>query len=139
MARMHICRTRSAQRAASCGEPRGQVGVDLAFRQRARALRRDAEQVRGARAVDQEEGAEDRRDEDGAAGVGAERRFERVRIRRARLPLAGLLVSAAERVAQRRAPSRRPAELLRELTEQVLAVEIAAGAADLALEDGRDR
>ena len=60
-------------------------------------------------------------------------------IRRARLPLPGLVVGAAQRVAQRSSPSGGSPELLRELPEQALAVEIAAGSPDLALEDGRIR
>ena len=61
---------------------------------------------------------------------------ERARVGLARLPVA-VRSGAPKRVAQRRAPPGRPAELLRELAEQVLAVQIAARARDLVSQHAR--
>ena len=62
-----------------------------------------------------------------------------VRIGLARLPLAGLLVDLADRVAQRAALAGRLAELLRELAQPVLAREVAAGRGDLVAQDLGER
>ena len=62
---------------------------------------------------------------------------QRVRVRLARFPRPVSLVPPAQGVAQRRAAAGGPAELLRELREQALAVQVAARPADLALQHRR--
>ena len=113
------------------GEPVDQVGMQLPGGQDAGAVGRDPQQIGDAALVDRQEGVEDGGDEDRAAIVRLGQVRVVVRIGLARLPLAGLLVDLADRVAERAALAGRLAELLRELAQEVLAREVAARRGDL--------
>src|SRR4029079_18132201 len=113
------------------GKPVDQVGMQLPYGQDAGAFAGDAQKVRDPALVHRQEGVEDGRDEDRASFVRFGQVGVVVRVGLARLPLTGLLVDLADRVAERSALAGRLAELLRELTKAVLACEVAAGRGDL--------
>src|SRR5262249_53775557 len=114
-----------------------EVGMNVALPQHAGPLGGDAEQIPGARLIDFGEGAEDRGDEDGTAIVGLGPLFQQCRIGLYGPPLTILFL--AEIAAQRVAAARCQSELLRQLSQDALAREIAAGACDLVSEDARIR
>ena len=118
---MHICRTLCALFARLVGQPVRQVRWQVAGAEHAGALGRDAIEVRRPRAVDLQECAEHRRDQDGAAVVRLEFDIQRVHVGLVRAPFSGRRID--RRPGRRAAPLPRPerlAELLRELAEQVL-------------------
>ena len=117
------------------GKPVDQVRMQLPFGQDAGAFAGDAQKIRDPALVHREEGIEDGGDQDRASFVRLGEVGIVVRIGLARLPLAGLLVDLADRVAERSALAGRLAELLRELAQAVLAREVAAGRGDLVAQD----
>ena len=121
------------------GEPFDQVGMQRAFRQHAAAARGDADEIDGAPLVDPEKRIEHGGDEDRAALVGLLRAHERRRIGLEPRPGPRRRIDAADRAAQRPVPTRRLAELDRQLGQQVARAQVAAGPGDLVAQHAGQR